>query len=140
MKEGGRERERERELQSPRDLFQVPISTQERDEEVKQLQERHSKEMNELMQTWIKELRLLGDRLLEKTEANSALSCQLEKMERQTEMAEGKLKSQVTEEIHRIEQIIHLQRVSVFQIFFFTIHPYKFYCKAARHGFVCIHM
>ena len=92
-------------------FFQVPIPTQERDEEVKQLQEKHSKEISELMQTWIKELRLLGDRLLEKTEASSALSCQLKAMERQTEIQEEKLKSQVTDEIHRIEQIINLQKV-----------------------------
>ena len=98
-------------------FFQVPIPMQERDEEVK-IQERHSKEMTELMQTWIKELRLLGDRLLEKTEASSALSCQLKEMGQQTEIQEGKLKIQVTDEIHRIEQIIHLQKVRVVQISF----------------------
>ena len=88
---------------------------------MKQLQETHSKEMNDLMQTWVKELGLLGNRLMEKAKASSVLSCELKEMKGQTDLHESKLKSQVTEEISRMEQIIHLEKVSDLSGFL-TVH------------------
>lgn len=89
-------------------LFDV----QERETELKSLQEMHSQEINELKQAKESETQLLSNHLLESTEALSALSCELKKSKRLSEIRENKLKAQAKEEISRMEKTIHQEKVS----------------------------
>ena len=55
---------------------------------------------------------MLSNRLLERTEATSALSCELKESRRAAEIRENKLKAQAKEEITRMEKVIHQEKVS----------------------------
>ena len=69
-------------------------------------------ELNELKEAMAAEILLLNNSLLEKTEAVSALSCELKKSRQLTEIRENNFKAQATEEVTRIEKIFHQEKVS----------------------------
>ena len=76
------------------------------------LQEKHAKELSELKRAKEVEVQMLSNRLLERTEACSALSCQLKERRRWAELRESKIRSQAAEEISRIEKTVHQEKVS----------------------------
>ena len=78
---------------------------------LKRIQDKHSKDMADVRQAWVLELRSLSNRLTEKTEASSALSCELKETRRQSEVRESKLRSLMSEEISRMERIVHQEKV-----------------------------
>ena len=80
--------------------------------EVRQLQEKHSREMSELKQAKAAEVQSLSNRLMERTEASSALSTELKENKRQAEIKENKLRSQLTEEKAKVEKTAHQEKVN----------------------------
>lgn len=81
--------------------------------EIKQLQEKHTREMNELRQAKAAEIQLLSNRLMERTEASCALSSELKENKRQAEMRESKLRSQMTGEKAKVEKLAHQEKVII---------------------------
>lgn len=92
--------------------------------EVKQLQEKHSREMSELRQAKVAEIQLLTNRLMERTEASCALSSELKENKRQAEMRESKLRSQITEEKAKAEKMAHQEKVNHHFIAFLYLSIY----------------
>lgn len=89
------------------------LCMQERENEVRQLQEKHLKKLSELRQVRDEEMQLLRDRLMERMEANSALSCQLVETKSQAEMRESELKTHMGKEISRMERSFCEEKVSL---------------------------
>ena len=81
--------------------------------EIKQLQEKHARELNELRQAKAAEIQLLSNRLMERTEASCALSSELKESKRQAEMRESKLRSQMTDEKAKVEKMAHQEKVKL---------------------------
>ena len=79
--------------------------------EIKQLHERHAREISELRQAKAAEIQLLSNRLMERTEASCALSSELRESKRRAEMRENKLRSQMTEEKAKVEKMAHQEKV-----------------------------
>ena len=79
--------------------------------EVRQLQEKHWREIRELRQTKAAEIQLLSNKLMERTEASSALSSELRESKRQAEIRENKLRSQMNDERTRVEKSAHQEKV-----------------------------
>ena len=90
--------------------------------EVRCLQEKHTREMSELRQAKATEIQLLSNRLVERTEASSALSSELKESKRLAEVRESKLKSQMIEEKARLEKMAHQDKVKNF--YFVALYLY----------------
>lgn len=96
---------------------------QERMSEIKQLQERHVREISELRQAKAAEIQLLSNRLMERTEASCALSSELRESKRRAEMRESKLRSQMTDEKAKVEKMAHQEKVKILM----SLHLYYLY-------------
>ena len=81
---------------------------------MKQIQEKHFRELSELRHAKATEIQSLSNRLMERTEANSALSSELRESRRLAEVHESKLRTQMTEDRAKMEKVAHQEKVSIY--------------------------